>query len=109
MSDLPPSSSGPSPVPPQTPGSSPPLNYGVFDPGGFNWNDFLAFRTMFAIPVIKVLFWVGVIFWIIGGLITMVTGGSTGSHLAGLCVGLAMIIIGPFLVRIYCEFLIVVF
>jgi hypothetical protein len=79
------------------------LDYGAV-PSDFTWSDFLAFRTMIAIPVIMILFWVGVIFTIIAGIATLFSGG-----MRGICSGLATIIIGPFIVRLYCEFLIVVF
>ncbi len=101
MSQLPPDQ----PVPPTTPPPAtppPPIDYGRI-PEPFDFNDFLAFRTMIAIPVIMVLFWVGVILTIIGGFVQMFTVRG------GVCTGLATVILGPFIVRIYCEFLIVVF
>ena len=96
----------PSASPSNTPPSNytiPPVDYASL-PGPFNWVDFLTFKTMIAIPVIMVLFWVGVFSAVITGLRTMFHGG-----LAGFCLGFAIILFGPFIVRIQCEFLIVIF
>ena len=74
-------------------------------PSDFTWSDFLTFRTMIAVPVIMVLFWVGVVWCLIAGLGMM----FSGHGMSGVCVGLATIVFGPFIVRLQCEFLIVVF
>ena len=103
---IPPSPIAPQPGVPHPPSPPPPLDYGMFPPPGqFNWSDFFAFKTMIAIPVIMVLFWLGVAWSIIAGIITM----FSGRGFAGFCAGIAVILFGPFIVRIYCEFLIVVF
>lgn len=63
--------------------------------------DFVAFRKMVTPVVIQVVFWIGVIVAVVGALATM----FRGNFLAGL----VALILGPLLVRIYCELIIVVF
>src|SRR5436190_8508561 len=107
MTDVPPIPPGePSSTPPPAPPPPGPIDYlGGAPSGDFSWNDFLTFRTMIAVPTIMVMFWVGVVWCLIAGLTIMFTGGG----LRGICTGLATIVFGPFMVRLYCEFLIVVF
>jgi len=73
-------------------------------------DDFLKFRKMITPVIIQVLFWVGVAVSVIGGLITM--GSSFGSYGGGVgtfLMGLLTLILGPVVVRIYCELLILFF
>lgn len=77
--------------------------------------DFLAFRKMITPIVIQILFWLGVIGCIIGGVVSILGGGFTlikGGGFASavpVVMGLVWIFIGPILVRIYCEVLIILF
>jgi hypothetical protein len=71
----------------------------------FEWWDFLTFKTMIAIPVVIVLFWAGVVMAIVAGIVEM----FSGHGFYGFCTGVATILFGPLIVRIYCEVLIVVF
>ena len=98
MSQIPPTEPTP-PPPPQ------PLGYAPPRAGAFDWADFISFRTMIAVPTIMILFWIGVVWAIVAGIVMMFAGRGA----AGVCAGLAMIFIGPFVVRLYCEFLIVIF
>jgi hypothetical protein len=73
-------------------------------------DDFLKFRKMITPAIIQILFWVGVVVTVIGSLVTMATsfgryGGGVGTFLAGLL----MLVLGPVVVRIYCELLILFF
>lgn len=61
-----------------------------------------SFDTMITPVVIKIAFWIGVIGCVIGG-IGMFFNGS------GVVSGLLCILLGPVLVRIYCEIIIVIF
>jgi len=72
--------------------------------------DFLKFRKMITPIIIQVLFWVGVAVTVIGALIMMGTsfgryGGGAGTFLGGL----VFLVLGPVVVRIYCELLILLF
>jgi hypothetical protein len=64
-------------------------------------HEFLAFKKMITPIIIQVLFWLGVICAVIAALVSMLT--------QSLLLGLFMLVLGPILVRIYCELLIVVF
>jgi len=76
--------------------------------GGFG--DFLAFRKMITPTVIQVLFWLGVIGCLIAGVLAIVGGtqASQGGVLLML-MGIGYILLGPCVVRLYCELMIVIF
>jgi hypothetical protein len=63
--------------------------------------DFLLFRRMLTPILIQILFWLGVLFSIIGGVYNF--SHHAFSH------GLEILILGPILARIFCEILIVFF
>jgi hypothetical protein len=77
--------------------------------------DFFAFRKMITPVIIQILFWLGVLGCIIGGAVSILTGGVTlltgGGLVSGLpvLIGIFWIFVGPILVRIYCEVLILFF
>jgi len=64
--------------------------------------DFLTFRKMLMPILIQVLFWIGVVAVVIGGIYTMTQKNGVPS-------GLAILILGPIGVRLYAELLIVIF
>jgi len=64
-------------------------------------NDYLAFRKMITPLVIQVVFWVGVVAVVIGALV------SFGQSRVG--EGLLMLILGPLVIRIYAELIILAF
>ena len=73
-------------------------------------DDFLKFRKMITPAIIQVLFWVGVVIAVLGALGTMVSsffrgGGGVVTFFGGLI----MLVVGPVIVRIYCELLILFF
>ena len=70
--------------------------------------DFLAFRTMVAPIIIQIIFWVGVAACIILGLggIFSASGPRPGIQIG---TGLLFLVLGPLVVRIYCEILIIFF
>ena len=76
-------------------------------------NDFWSFRRMITPAIIQALFWVGSILSIIAGIVLIVAGssihgyGNTGT--GSVLLGLAYIFLGPFLVRIWCEVVILFF
>lgn len=73
-------------------------------------SDFIKFKKMVTPVIIQILFWIGVAISVIGGLISII-GGATSDYGGGAMVftGLLWILLGPLVVRIYCELLIVVF
>lgn len=64
--------------------------------------DFLTFRRMLTPIMIQLIFWVGVIVCIISGIVTLFTD-------AGILRGLQTLILGPIIVRIACELIILFF
>jgi len=72
--------------------------------------DFLKFRKMITPIIIQVLFWVGVVGAVITALVVMAMSfGSSGGGAAQFLGGLIMLVLGPVVVRIYCELLILFF
>ncbi|TMW70624.1 DUF4282 domain-containing protein [Alteribacter natronophilus] len=65
--------------------------------------DFLNFNRMITPMIIKIIFWIGAGFSVLLGFITMFDGGVS------VLIGLFVIVVGPLLVRIYCELLIIFF
>jgi hypothetical protein len=63
-------------------------------------DEFLAFRKMITPMIIQIIFWVGVVACVITGF-----GAMGQSFFAGLMI----LLIGPLVVRIYCELLILLF
>lgn len=81
-----------------------------------NFNDFLSFRRMITPLIIQVLFWIGVGVSVIAGLIMIVSGASSRSDYYGessgggeVIIGILLLIVGPFIVRVWCEMLILFF
>ena len=66
-------------------------------------NDFLSFRKMITPLFIQVIFWIAVVVSVIAALMTMFQGGLS------IVIGLVFLVIGPFIARIYCELLIIMF
>jgi hypothetical protein len=66
-------------------------------------NDFLSFRKMITPVFIQVIFWIAVVMCVISALMAMAQGG------VAIIAGLLFLIIGPFVARIYCELLIIMF
>jgi len=64
---------------------------------------FVSFEKMLTPTLIKIIFWVGVVFSVLTGLITMFEGGFA------VILGILTIILGPLAVRVYCEMLIIFF
>ena len=64
-------------------------------------NEFLTFRKMITPTIIQALFWVGVLGCVIGAI------GNFGQKM--ILSGIVMLILGPIMVRVYCELLIVAF
>ena len=72
--------------------------------------EYLNFNKMITPAIIKVIFWIGVAFSVLTGLILMIAGASSpwGGGLQVIS-GLFVLLIGPLATRIYCEMLILFF
>ncbi len=66
-----------------------------------NWNDVFTFKTMVSPVLIQIIFWVGVLVCIVGGFVTMFSG--------FFLTGLGQILIGPLVLRVFCEVFMVTF
>lgn len=72
-------------------------------------NSFFSFDTMITPAIIKVVFWLGLAVTVLAGL-GLVLAGLAGDGGGGLAVlGLIYLVLGPILVRVYCELIIVLF
>ncbi|KAB7707360.1 DUF4282 domain-containing protein [Bacillus aerolatus] len=72
--------------------------------------NFLSFDKMITPTIIKIIFWIGVAMSVLSGIGMMMTGVSSyyGGGLS-VIMGLLTIVIGPLMVRVYCELLIIFF
>ena len=75
-----------------------------------NMNDFLKFRKMITPAIITIVFWIGAVMSVLSGLFIMASsftrfGGGAGTFF----IGLLTLVLGPIVVRIYCEILILFF
>jgi len=72
--------------------------------------DFLTFRKMLTPIVIQILFWLGVVACILGGIGAILTGIARIERTPELIgIGILAVVFGPLVMRIYCEWLIVLF
>jgi len=74
-------------------------------------NDFLKFEKMMTPIIIQILFWIGVGVCVIAGIIEIVSGinapyGGGGSVVF---MGILLLLLGPILVRVWCELMLVLF
>ena len=77
--------------------------------GGKEVEKFIKFDKMITPTIIKIVFWIGVALSLIGAIASIVQGMSYYGHPSQILLGLVMIVLGPLLVRIYCELLIIMF
>ena len=86
----------------------------VADKQGFNWNDFISFRTMITLKIIQIVYIVGAVIVTLGGLSMLFSGnnngyGSISVMPSGPFAGLLTIIVGNVFWRMWCELVIVLF
>ena len=73
------------------------------------FQDLLSFRKMITPTIIQILFWVGAGLSVLGGLIAIIIGFATSGGAPLILVGLLYMFIGPILIRVYCELIILLF
>ena len=73
--------------------------------------DFFAFRKMITPAVIQLFFWLGVIVCVIAGLGILFNGDTlaAASPVPPTLTAVLVLVVGPLIVRIYCELLMVLF
>jgi len=74
--------------------------------------DFLKFKKMITPIIIPILFWIGTIISVIAGIVFIVMGavdnfGADGGEMV--LMGFCYLFLGPIVIRVYCEFLIILF
>jgi membrane associated rhomboid family serine protease len=79
-----------------------------YTPQNNSLNEFLTFRKMITPMIIQIIFWIGVALSVIVGLFAIITSLSYGAPLGAL-IGLLYMVVGPLVIRIYCELLILFF
>jgi hypothetical protein len=72
-------------------------------------NEFLTFRRMITPLIIQGLFWLGAGFCVLAGLVMIGGGLSSSSGGSAVLGGLLLLVVGPVVVRVYCELLILLF
>lgn len=73
-------------------------------------NDYLSFRKLITPTIITIVFWILAILCVIYGLVGIIRGAS--GHYGGgneVLRGIVTLVIGPILVRIWCELIIIAF
>lgn len=68
-------------------------------------SEFLSFRRMITPVIIQVIFWILIVVVVISSLALLIGGDTGGERL----LGLVYLVLGPLIVRVYCELLIVIF
>lgn len=77
---------------------------------GFSWSEFFSFRRMITLQVIQIIYFIIAGLITLGGIITLFSGDSfTGFMPGGFFMGMAILIFGNILWRIWCELIIVFF
>ena len=74
--------------------------------------DFLKFKKMITPIIIPILFWIGTIVSVIAGIVFIALGASNNFGAGGgemVLMGFCYLFLGPIVIRIYCEFLIILF
>ena len=71
--------------------------------------EFLAFRRMLTPVLIQVLFWIGIAGCVLTALGQLFMGFQTRSLIMGIFMALVTIVVGPIVVRVYCELMILLF
>lgn len=74
--------------------------------------DFLKFKKMITPIIIPILFWIGAIICVIAGIVFIAMGstdnfGADGGEMV--LMGFCYLFLGPIAIRVYCEFLIILF
>ena len=70
--------------------------------------DFLSFKTMITPIVVQVAFWLGVVACVIAALVNLFTNLGNGIF-SWLVMTIIILVLGPIVVRVYCELLIILF
>jgi hypothetical protein len=100
-------SRGPMPGPAASPVAIPVPAATALPPSGPSpLGEFLAFRRMLTLVLIQVLFWIGIAGCVLTALGQLFMGFQTRSLIMGIFMALVTIVVGPIVVRVHCELMI---
>jgi len=77
--------------------------------GGITMDRFFSFDKMLTPTIIKILFWIGLVFVGLTGLVFIISGLNTYAGGFITLSGIGILVVGPIFVKVYCELLIVMF
>ncbi len=72
-------------------------------------NELMNFDRFLTPIFIKIIFWIGVLYSLLYGLITIISSFSDYGSGSSVLIGLLYIVVGPFVSRVYCELILVAF
>jgi len=81
----------------------------ILSKGQATMQEFFSFRKMITPTIIRFIFWIGSGLMVIGGLVAFFSSLGRYGDAAGAIVGLLTILVGPVVVRIICEQVILFF
>ena len=65
--------------------------------------DFLVFRTMITPVILRFVYWLGTLALMITGVVFIFQGDEEYGGMPAVVLGLLLLVLGPVLLRIYCE------
>lgn len=71
--------------------------------------DYLTFDKMITPIIIQVIFWIGVLCCLVVAGVSFYQGLGSRGGLPSIALGILALVIGPLVVRMYCELMIVIF
>jgi len=93
---------------PQSPAPSNPSLKNPLDMVPTNVRDYLSFKRMITPKLVNVFFWVGTIISVVIGLGLFIVS-LVSIHSQGILIGFLTMLLGPLVIRIYCELMVVFF
>jgi len=93
---------------PQSPAPSNPSLKNPLDMVPTNVKDYLSFKRMITPKLVNVFFWVGTIISVVIGLGLFIVS-LVSIHSQGILIGFLTMLLGPLVIRIYCELMVVFF
>ena len=93
---------------PQSPAPSNPSLKNPLDLVPTNVKDYLSFKRMITPKLVNVFFWVGTIISVVIGLGLFIVS-LASIHSQGILIGFLTMLLGPLVIRIYCELMVVFF
>ncbi|MEY4946723.1 MAG: hypothetical protein RIR22_1424 [Planctomycetota bacterium] len=93
---------------PQSPAPSNPSLKNPLDMVPTNVRDYLSFKRMITPKLVNIFFWIGTIISVVIGLGLFIVS-LASIHSQGILIGFLTMLLGPLVIRIYCELMVVFF